>query len=250
MMTTRYGVISWNGVRSDQFGILIEEYPNYSKPQRKIDRYTVPGRNGDVIMPQDSWENVEQKYDIVAGEGVKHSVPGSFSLVSEWLNSASGYAELWDDFDPDHYRLAFYEGPYDIKSLSVGRVGRTTITFICKPQRFLLTGKAPVEFSSAPSKIQNPTSYESKPLIFVTMSSAGSGTISFNDFLFTLTDIPATGVYIDCEEMNCYGPTGANLNSHVSSNTGDFVTLGAGITTIGFTGDIQSVTITPRWFEL
>ena len=249
-MGTRYGIISWNGERSDQYGISIEEYPNFSKPQRKIDRYTVPGRNGDVIMPQNAWENIEQKYDIVAGDGVKHSVPGSFSRVSEWLNSASGYAELWDDFDPDHYRMAFYEGSYDVDSLSIGRVGRTTITFNCKPQRFLISGKTPVEFSSVPAKITNPTTYEAKPLIFVSMSSAGSGTISFNDFMFTLTDIPANGVYIDCEEMNCYGPTGNNLNSKVSSNTGDFVTLAPGTVSIGFTGDIQSISITPRWFEL
>jgi len=250
MMGTRYGVISWNGERSDQYGISIEKYPNYSKPQRKIDRYTVPGRNGEIIMPQNAWEMVEQEYAIVAGDGLKHSVPGGFSRVYEWLNSAQGYAELWDDFDPDHYRIAFFEGSLDIESLSVGRVGRTTITFICKPQRFLTSGKAPVDILSAPANIINPTAYEAKPTIFIKMASAGSGSVTINNLQYTVTDIPYTGIYIDSEEMHCYGVNGENLNSKVSSNTGGFAAFLPGSNTIGFTGDIQSLSIVPHWFEI
>lgn len=250
MIGTRYGVISWNGERSDQYGISIEKYPNYNKPQRKIDRYTVPGRNGEIIMPQNAWEMVEQKYDIVAGNGAKHSVPGGYSRVAAWLNSASGYAELWDDFDPDHYRIAFYEGPIDIDSLSVGRVARSTISFICKPQRFLMSGKTPVDILSTPASIINPTVYESKPLINVKMATAGSGVITINDLQYTITDIPVTGIYIDSEEMHCYGVNGENMNSKVSSNTGDFAVLVPGSNTIGLTGDIQSLSIVPHWFEI
>ena len=246
----RRGIISWNGERSDQYGIYVEKYPNFTKPLRKFDKYTVPGRNGDIIMMQDAWENVEQKYDIFAGSGEKHSVPDSFSSVAAWLYSPSGYCELWDDFDPAHYRLAYLSGQVDIESLSIGRVARATVVFNCKPQRFLMSGKEPVKITGTPFVIYNQTAFASKPLVFVERSAAGDGTVMVNGTEFSLTDIPTSGLYIDCEILQCYDGVGMNANSHVSSSTSEFATLKPGTNNIGFTGNIQSVSITPRWFDL
>ena len=244
------GVISWNGNRSDQYGVFVEKYPNYSKPKQKVDVYTVPGRSGDIIMPQNAWENVEQKYEIWAGNGEKNSVPVSFSAVAEWLFAPSGYCELWDDFDPLHFRQAYFTGPFDISSLSIGRVGRATITFNCKPQRYLVMGKEPIEVPSAPFTIYNQTGFPSKPLIFVERSASGNGTVTVNGTVFTITDIPQSGLYIDCETFDCYDGNKNNMNSYVSSNTSDFAVLDPGANAIGFTGYVQGLTITPRWFEL
>lgn len=245
------GFINWNGKRSDEFGIEIEKYPNYRKPQRKMDRYPVPGRNGDIIMVQDAWENVQQTYDIFFGDGITdHSVPDCLSRIADWLFIPNGYCELWDSFDPDHYRLAYFEGPFNPNSLSVGRVGKTTIEFNCKPQRYLFTGKTPIEFSSSPAAIINPTAFASKPLIFVERSADGDGTITVGGTLFTITGIPASGLYIDCEEMYCYDGNGENMNSHVVSGTSEFTTLPPGSSSVSFTGNVQTVTITPRWFEI
>lgn len=245
----RRGIISWNGQRSDQLGVEVEKYPNYTKPQRKMDVYSVPGRSGDVIMMQDAWADVTQKYEIFAGNGYKHSVPGGFSSVANWLFTPIGYCELWDDFDPEHFRLAYFAGPFDVTSLSVGRVGRATITFTCKPQRYLVTGKDPIRITAAAS-IFNQTAFASKPLIFVERSAAGDGTVSVNGTIFTITDLPDIGLYIDCEELNCYDANGNNMNSCVSSSTSEFARMDPGANPVGFTGDIQSVTITPRWFDI
>ena len=244
------GVISWNGNRSDQYGIFVEIYPHYSKPKRKIDVYTVPGRSGDIIMEQNAWDNVEQKYEIWAGDGRNHSVPVSFSAVADWLFSPSGYCELWDDFDPMHFREAYFVGPFDVSSLSVGNVGRATITFNCKPQRYLVAGKEPIQIGTAPASIYNPTAFSSKPLVFVERSASGDGTVTVNGTVFTITDIPQYGLYIDCEELDCYDANGNNMNSHVASSTSEFAVLDPGENAIGFTGNVQSVTITPRWFEI
>lgn len=241
------GVIRWNGQRSDQFGILIEKYPDYNRPQRKADVYNVPGRSGDIIMVQDAWENVKQRYDIYAGSGAKGSVPGSLSDVADWLYSADGYAELWDDYDPDHFRMAYFIGPFDAQSLSVGKFAKVPIEFDCMPQRYLVSGKDPVTISSAPATLSNPTAYKAKPLIFVEIS--GDGTVTIGNTIFTLTGI-SNNVYIDCNAMKCYDGDGTNLNSAVSSNTSEFAVLVPGSNSIGFTGDVQSLEITPRWFEL
>ena len=201
-------------------------------------------------MPQNAWEMVEQEYAIVAGDGLKHSVPGGFSRVSEWLTSAQGYAELWDDFDPAHFRLAYVSGPVDVNSLSIGRVGRATVTFNCKPQRFLMSGKDPVKITAAPFTIYNQTAFAAKPLIFVERSASGDGTVSVNGTVFSITGLPEHGLYIDCDGLNCFDTNGNNMNNIVSSNTNEFATLKPGQNPIGFTGNVTSVSITPRWFEL
>jgi len=246
----RRGIISWNGERSDQYGIYVEKYPNFTKPLRKFDKYTVPGRNGDIIMMQDAWENVEQKYDIFAGSGEKHSVPDSFSSVADWLFSPNGYCELWDDFDPSHFRLAYVSDQLDVNSISIGRVARATVTFNCKPQRFLMSGKEPIKITTAPFTIYNQTAFSAKPLIYVVRSAAGDGTVSVNGTVFFITGLPEYGLYIDCEGLNCFDINGNNMNNIVSSNTNVFATLKPGQNPIGFTGNVASVSITPRWFEL
>ena len=242
------GVISWAGKRSDQFGVSVENYPNSTKPQRKTDRYTIPGRNGDIVLMQDAWSNVEQKYDIVAGSGDKGSVPGSYSQVAEWLCSPTGYCELWDDFDPDHYRLACFMGQFDVNTLSIGRVGRATISFDCKPQRFLMSGKNAITIGSAPATVYNPTAYNARPLVVV--HGSGAGTVTVNGTVFTISDIPANGLYIDCEGMDCYDGNNNNMNSRVSSSTSEFAVLSPGQNAIGFTGNVQSIVVTPHWFEI
>lgn len=243
------GLISWNGVRSDQFGIEIEKFPNYARPQRKFDKYTIPGRNGDIVVMQDAWENVEQQYEIIAGDGEQSSVPGYFATIADWLCSPTGYCELWDDFDPGYFRLAYFSGNFDVEALSVGQYGRTTVTFICKPQRYLVSGREQVEFT-ATGQLFNFTSYRAQPLIFVQGTTNGNGTVTIGQTVYTITGIPAKGLYIDCDSMNCYDGDGANANSKVSSNTGAFGRLEPGESAVGFTGAVSKVTVTPRWFEI
>ena len=242
--------ITWNGVPSSQYGIEVTKYPEYVKPQRKLDRYQVPGRNGDIIMMQDAWENVEQSYEIAIGDGTADSVPDSAGDLAEWLCSPKGYRELSDDFDTDHYRIAFFEGRFDVDPVSTGKVGRTRITFNCKPQRYLVSGKTAVTISSSPGSITNSTAYASKPLLFVQRSASGNGTITIGSTVFTITGIPSGGIYIDCESMECYDRNNNNCNDKVESNTSEFATLNPGANTIGFTGKVSSVRITPRWFEI
>lgn len=244
------GVIKWNGALSDQFGIDIEKYPNYTKPKRKMDVYSVPGRSGDIIMMQNAWDNTEQEYDIVAGSDAEHSVQVAFDKVADWLCSPKGYCELWDSFDPEHFRLAYFEGPLDVESFAIGRGGRAKISFNCKPQRYLVAGKLVTSFKSATSRIYNPTAYDAKPLLFIERSAAGNGTVTVNGTMFTITDIPDVGLYIDCDELNCYDPNGNNMNSRVVSSSSEFALLSPGYNVIGITGNIDTVSITPHWFEI
>lgn len=243
------GIISFNGKRSDDLGILIEKYPSRTKPVRKMNTYSIPGRNGDIVMMQDAWENVEQKYDLILGDGAIHSASEIFHALTSWLCGPTGYCELWDDFDPGHYRLAYVRDAGSIDPIALAQAGRVTITFVCDPRRFLISGKRVVSFTSSPGSFYNETAYKSKPLIKITRSASGVGALTIGTTVFTITSLPET-LWIDCEDMICYNSNGANQNSVVSSNTSEFAVLNPGSNTIAFDGNISNVEITPRTFEI
>lgn len=244
------GQFFWNGTGSSSFGIGITNYPNYKTPARKVDVYSVPGRNGDIIIQQDAWENVEQQYEIAFGDGTENSVPADLPAISTWLNSPTGYCELYDTFDPDHFRLAHYKGGADIRSLALGRAGKVTISFDCKPQKYLRSGQTAIAISGT-SSIENPTAYASRPLIRAYVSGTSGGTITIGETVLTLTSTGSNGAWIDCEEMRCYNYNGTTETDYtLSSNTNDFAKLNPGANAIGFTGAITSLAITPRWFEI
>ena len=240
-------MITWNGVTSDSLNVLVESVPDYDKPARKMDIYSVPGRNGDIAQVQDAWENVKQTYSIAAGDGSMHSVPGAFSAVAAWLFAPKGYKRLSDGFDTTHFRMARFDGPFDVENIMT-RAGRADITFDCKPQRFLVSGETPVTITETPATITNTTAFNARPLLLVTGGGL-EGTVTVNGTVFTISDTTVP-VYIDCETMDCYDGNGNNKNSIVSSSTSEFATLAPGENAIGMTGAISSVQITPRWWEL
>ena len=237
------GIITWNGVASDTFGIYVEKAPDLNRPERKLDIYNVPGRNGSIIRMQDAWENVDQNYEIVAGSSTRGSAPSYWRNVADWLFSAKGYAELSDDFEHGYYRRAFFMGPVDVENL-MAEYGRATITFNCDPRRFMV---APAQTFTAAGTITNPTRYTAKPKVVVNGTNYGSGTISVGGHTMQIDTI-RNGMVIDAEAQNATNSAGtSNYNNDV---TGDWPQLVSGSNTISFTGDITSLEITPYFWTV
>ena len=240
-------MITWDGVSSDSLGVVVEKAPEYVKPSRKVDVYSVPGRNGDIIKTQNAWNNTKQVYEITAGDGSEHAVPGAFSDVAAWLFGPEGYSRLEDSFDTTHFRIAHFDGPFEIDNIMT-RAGRAVITFDCRPQRFLKSGDNSETIDESPATMTNPTAFHARPLIKVTgIGSIGSVTVNGTVFTISNTNVP---VFIDCESMDCYDAQGNNKNSIVSSSTSEFATLAPGENSIGFSGGVSFVEITPRYWEL
>lgn len=232
---------TFGGVSSDSLGLHIEYCPEQNRPARKMERYSVPGRNGDIIVAQDAWENIEQSYDIWGGNGTINDATAVGYSLADWLFSQNGYQRLEDTYDTQHYRRAFFEGPYDFMSV-MRRRGRATITFSCDPRRFLLSGETAVTLTGT-GTITNPTSFTARPQIEV--HGSGNGTIECGGKTITITGI-YDGMLLDCDAQDAYYP-GVNLNSLVSGN---FPVIPGGTQTITITGGITSVEVTPNWWTL
>lgn len=228
---------------------VVEKFPVIRKAQRKFSTFNVPGRNGDIIVQQDAFENVVVPYQVFCGNG---------DVQADWNDLAvvlyqKGYQTLQDISDPEHFRLGVFCGPVDAQYYWE-QVGRTTLEFNCRPERFLLSGTIETEYlhlidlggNPITQYLDNPTAYIAKPLIEVVITANGSGTITVNGNTLTITSIPETSFFLDCETQDAYLGT-SNLNSYVS---GTFPTFIPGQNSLIIDGDISSIYVTHRWWEL
>lgn len=115
---------------------VVEKFPVIRKAQRKFTSYNIPGRNGDIIVQQDAYNNVILPYQIWCGE--------EGEVQTDWTDLAAvlykdGYQKLSDIADPEHYRKAVFNGPIDAQYYW-DQVGRTTLEFNCRPERYRVDG--------------------------------------------------------------------------------------------------------------
>ena len=234
-------MIFWADKSSDDVHVVVEHYPSPVYPAKKLTTVSVPGRNGDLIFDEGAYENYSQPYDVyISAE--RPRLPRIARLVAQWLYSPTGYQRLEDSYEPDIYRLAYYAGPTDIENI-LNRFGRASISFACKPQRFLRYGEDPVKVQSG-STLHNPTAFPALP--FVTVSGTAGGTLQIGGVTVKILSLNGT-LTLDSDTQNAYSGT-QNKNSTISAP--EFPSLKAGENTIYYDGGITAVEIIPRWWTL
>lgn len=236
------GEIIYNGRSSKEIGLEVETFPEYQTPKRSYELIHIPGRNGDLLIDNGCWENSVRSYSVSIGS-YDRSYYEMMNKVSEWLHSTISYARLEDSYEPEYYRLAVYLGEFSITNI-FDQGGKATIEFNCKPQRFLKIGDRSIDITSRTS-INNPTDFESLPIIHV--YGTGSGTLVVGDCSVSISEI-GSQIIIDSEIQDAYLNT-VNKNSMVKLPNG-FPKLGVGETSIGFSGGITKVEVIPKWYTL
>ena len=226
------------GKSSQDFKIYISGQGTYKAPARVYSSYDIRGRNGALLVDEKRFENSDVSYPAFIYENMKENL----EAFRNYILSKKGYQRLEDTYHPEEFRLAAY---YDGLDAGVNQRHDFTsfeVIFHCKPQRFLKSGERVLTFTSNGS-IENPTEFESKPLLRV----YGTGTLGIGSQSITISQ---ADVYtdIDCEMMDCFKGT-ANKNANVSFTDYNFPTLMPGTNGISLTG-ITKVEITPRWWIL
>ena len=244
------GVIIFNGRSSKDCRIEVETPPKYSVPRREYEVVHVPGRNGDLIHDNKSYENVTAEYEVSIAVPDHASYPHTMAKVEEWLHQESGYLRLEDSYDDDCYRMAYYDEENQIENF-MNKAGKFTITFNCKPGRWLKGGEKVVHIGTSGQVLVNPTEYNSDPLIQV--HGSGNGYFHFGNYVVIINTI-TDGMIIDSDLMDVYALSGdeiINLNGDVEFEPVDeFPKLSPGSNAIYFSGGIRSLDIVPRWWKL
>lgn len=232
------GIIVFNGNSTATYGINIWSSPDYKIPERDQEVYHVPGRSGDLIVDYGSYKNVERTYTVSLGSD-NASFPALARAIADWVSSATGYAVLQDSYEPDVYRMARFASSLDITNV-LDRAALATITFDCKPQRFLLEGDANHQITvSNGGRIPNNTQNVANPRI--TVSGSGSGSIRVGDRTVSFTNLTSSGITVDCEMQECYTGT-TSQNSNVTMTDG-FPKVPPGGATLIYDGGITSVRV-------
>ena len=230
-----YKALKFDNVSSRTYGVYITGEAVYNAPKRDVEMITIPGRSGSFALDNGRFENIEVSYPAGIYADTEADFRQAISDFRNFLCSRKGYVRLQDEYNPDEYRMAVYKSGLDVDPALL-RAGEFTITFDCKPQRWLVSGEAAVEVDSGDT-LTNPTLFESSPLLEV----EGYGTIDFNGYEIeltnetygelTLTDRWYSGI------DNTHFETSQSFDRD-TVETGDIITLEDSLNPRSFTADI------------
>lgn len=238
---------TFDGKYARTLSIELEEPIKLSAPVPNIETVTIPGRNGDLHFWDGSYKNrTATAKCFICG----HMLPQEISMLNAHLFGSHAYRRLEIDCDDAHFLLARPTSGVGGAAV-LGLLEAFTLTFDCKPQRFLKYGEAAVDVT-ARSSIYNPTVFVSKPLYVIEyepeyealsprLEVVGGGSITVSGKYGT--------VFYDAELDEAYTETGQSINNMVSVSgslelkpgENRLVSVGYGTTTFK---------IIPRWWEL
>ena len=180
---TGFKAFVFDGVKSTDYGVQIYGEGVFNAPERAVEYVKVPGRNGSIVLDQGYYENIEVTYpaNIIARN--TQDFADAIASFRNALCSRKGYCRLSDDYHPGEYRMAVYSNGLEVDEKAL-RTGEFEITFNCQPQRYLLSGEAPISVDSGDT-IYNPTPHASNPLIAV----EGPGRIELGDQPIQINDV-------------------------------------------------------------
>jgi len=238
---------TFGNIDSRDYGVYISGEGVFNAPARAYEAISIPGRNGDLLLGGDRFNNIDVTYPAFIASDFK----ANMANFRNALASQKGYKQLIDSYHPNEVRYGCFMEEFKIEPTSSLVAGEFEITFNCKPQRFLASGLEPIEFTDSYYIFDNPTPYDAMPIITVT----GYGT--FYEYLpdqtrlkWIIADI-YTDVTFNSEVWDVYSGT-ANANDVITFETLDtpFPVFKPGENKIQrhSQSHITKVTVTPRWF--
>ncbi len=235
----------YNGVNSLDMGLRIQRKNVFSAPKRDLNFKSINGRNGDLILSNNRYENVDVSYTVFIVAKSISELADKLTAIKQWLYSSSdSYARLEDSYDAKFFRQAVFSKALDIED-ELNKVGVFTINFSCKPFKYAKSGEEEITTSNIDFVIENPYAFDSLPYIKIT----GSGMIRFavqnskDNSVWLLKDVDEY-IEIDSEQMNFY--KGNTLKNDTVQGDGFPIFVG-GNNRIVVIGGISEIKIIPRW---
>lgn len=237
--------ITFGGRELTEYGCVITEPPKRPFPKRKYEKIPVPGRSGDLIVDNESYENITVTYKVATIPALYdyRYIDEVLSELKQWLLSSVSYQKLYDTELPDGFYYAFCSGISDAVC-TFDDMYEFEIAFDCKPFFYYDSGQESVPTTDSSIQLYNSGKRVAQPLIQI----FGTGTLgcNINGTQFTVKNITES-VTVDVESQLVY----SGAASEADEFTGDYPLLAVGQNTIRFTGSgYVSAKIIPRWCRL
>lgn len=184
----------------------------FGAPSRDVTQIHVPGRNGDILIDNGGWNNVDVTYSSCC---ILSNFRENIAKLKSYLLANPGYHELINPYNPDEVRYAEFRGPFTPEAFTAkgNNAGMFDLTFNCKPQRFLRESMIAHDYVLCPYTIgQN--SYYTEYSIDAKVKNAGS-TLKF-------TFIPAV-TELATHYVNFYKSDGSTVQEFIDVNANDGV---------------------------
>lgn len=181
----------FGGINASTYDVFtLSGEKSYDMPTRQVELVEIPGRNGSLPIDKGSYDNITVEYDCFCYGKDQADFRKKISAFTNAIASKIGYQRLSDTYHPDTYRMAmFIEGLEVTKVTGNENMGRFTLKFNCKPQRYLISGEAEIEVDNG-DVVNNPTLFDASPLLKID----GYGTVAFNGYEIEITqetiDVP------------------------------------------------------------
>ena len=235
----------WKGILASAMGVMIQEMPQYVKPQQRTNPITVLGRSGTLTPRADlGYEPVSYTVQCALAAGADRQavytwLQGSGMLILGSLPEYAYEAEITAQID---YRL-FVDG-------DEGGWEDFTVIWSCQPYRYQASPDANIEIDGGaeqPVTIHNPGNVDAAPIITL-HDAEGDITLTIGGQAVKLESIE-DGCIIDCDMLDCCDMDRANLLN--AQMTGDFPTIPPGDSqltwTLGDGSQVTKIEIQPMW---
>ena len=215
--------LEFDGENSFDYGVFISGEGTFDAPKRRARKISIPGRDGDFVLDEDSFENIQVRYPAFIVAKNKAEFKEKLEAFRSALLSKTGYVRLSDTYHKDEYRMAAYLEGLEVSPKLHNKAGDFTLVFDCKPQRFLKIGELETSVSSG-GIITNPTLFESHPLL----KTEGYGNININDEPIIVNSVPLGDVTLINGFQETSGTRWVKYFDTDQFNAGDTITVGAG----------------------
>lgn len=235
----------FNGQSSLELGIRIRTKSIFSMPKYDMSFVSIPGRNGDLINSNKRIGNVSISYTCFVPAISIEELATKIRNIKKWLYvDVDSYHEFQDSYEPDFVRYAVFANKLDITE-QVNKIGVFTLTFSCKPFKYLEESLSLKEINRSGTTLFNPYPFASKPYFRI----EGNGSINL-----IITNSKGTNTWyfsniegyieIDSELMSCFKDT---VLENKKMYGDDFPLLECGENHIEVTGNATKLSIIERW---
>lgn len=236
---------TFDGKMSTDFGLYITDAGIYRSSAPEYETVSVPGRNGDLLIDNGRYKNVDVTYPAIIYEDFDRN----YEAMTEFLLSRRGhYLRLEDTFLMDEYRIASFTGNVEPKTTIHKKMGSFLLRFNSKPQRYLKSGEHSIDAydGTIVSAIYNPTQYDAMPLLRI----YGVGSVDINgEFWIEITQADGYTDF-DCDLMNAYKDDPANnKNQYVRTSTTESIVLRPGRNML-YPAGVTKISVIPRWYKI
>ena len=238
---------TYNGISSADMGVRIQAKDVYSAPKYALSVVSIPGRDGELILPNGRFPNATVLYTCFVPAKSIAELSDKLTAIKGWLyTEPDRYHILTDTYDTTFYRKAVINNKLDIAD-QCKRIGIFTITFTAYPFRYSYEGQRKTTYTQT-FTLNNPYPFVAKP--YIKLNGRGEGTLVIQSVSGNkIWQFSTLNGYTeaDSEQMNFYHDT-VSKNDTVKGD--GFPLLYPGENVISFDGGITSVEIIPRWMSL